>query len=504
MIVDYTTEAQAIAQGTFDACVVGSGPAGISLARKLAASGLSVALMEGGGLDFDQRSQDLYAGTCIGRDYYPLDSTRLRYFGGTSGHWGGLCRPLEPWDFASKPYLARSGWPIERAELDPFAAEADKIVSIPSADTYPDSTDVLAGEDFRVVRFRHSSPTRFGDAYREEIRSSSRITLVVNANLVDLELDETLATVTGARFRSYEPGAPGGLVRAQVYCLCMGGLENPRFLLNATRQVPHGIGNEHDLVGRGFCEHPAYSIGKVLFEGPIPTSREYQPTPELMAREKVANFHLLLGTKARSFVKEFTRSAVCTTEFTAKLARSVLGMELNCDAGGMSAYLSLRQKDASMGNLGLIVEQSINPDSRVMLSEERDQFGLRRIALDWQYSEVDLRTMRTGAMSIAERFAETGAGRVQLKDWLLAPEIDPPQLGTGNGEVGLHHHMCTTRMSADPTQGVVDPNCRVHSVSNLYIGGASVFASAGYANPTYTIVELALRLGDHLAKSLAA
>ena len=138
------------------------------------------------------------------------------------------------------------------------------------------------------------------------------------------------------------------------------------------------------------------------------------------------------------------------------------------------------------------------------LSDRRDQFGLRRIALDWRYSETDLRTLQAGAMSFARTYAANDAGRVQLKDWLLAKDVAPPQLGTGNGEVGLHHHMCTTRMGAEPANGVVDQDCRVHSVSNLYLGGASVFAGGGYANPTYTIVELALRIGHHLTQTLAA
>lgn len=504
MITDYSGAHGEIGAGYFDACIVGGGPAGITLARKLASSGLLVALMEGGGLNFDQESQDLYAGDCIGRDYHPLDSTRLRFLGGTSNHWGGHCRALEPWDFMPKAFLPGSGWPISRAELDPYAAEADDIVSIPNAAAYPDSADRLAGQDFRIIRFRHSPPTRFGEKYLEELRASSGITLVLNANLVDIDLDDSLGTVTGALFRSYAPGDSGFVVRASVYCLCMGGLENPRFLLNATRQVPRGIGNEHDLVGRSFCEHIGYSVGKVLFEDDVPTPREYEPTPDFMEREQVSNFNLVLGTKARSLRKELARTAICSSAFVERLTRAVLNVGLNCNAGGMDSYFSMRRQEQAVGWFGLIVEQAVNPASRVTLSDKRDRFGLRRIALDWRYCEIDLHTMRTACMAMAQRFAENQVGRIQFRDWVLADPIDPPQLGTGNGEVGLHHHMCTTRMSSDPARGVVDASCRVHSVSNLYVAGSSVFASGGHANPTYTIVQLALRLGDHLARRLSA
>jgi choline dehydrogenase-like flavoprotein len=88
-----------------------------------------------------------------------------------------------------------------------------------------------------------------------------------------------------------------------------------------------------------------------------------------------------------------------------------------------------------------------------------------------------------------------------MADWLLA---DPPRFpGIADDEVGGKHHMGTTRMAADPRHGVVDRDCRVHGTDNLYIGGSSVFPTTGHANPTYTLTQLALRLGDHIAARLA-
>ncbi len=88
MIIDANTADRGLFEAGFDACVIGSGPAGICIARKLAAAGFTVALMEGGDLDFTQESQDLYVGEVIGHDYYATDVTRLRFFGGTSNHLG--------------------------------------------------------------------------------------------------------------------------------------------------------------------------------------------------------------------------------------------------------------------------------------------------------------------------------------------------------------------------------------------------------------------------------
>ena len=131
--------------------------------------------MEGGGLEFSPESQDQYIGDIIGRDYYPLDSARLRYFGGTSGHWGGRCRGLEPWDFGAKAFIPCSEWPISKAYLEPYAAETEETLDIPSADVFPDSTDSFAGKDIRVIRFRHSAPTGFGEKYRDPLANSQRI-----------------------------------------------------------------------------------------------------------------------------------------------------------------------------------------------------------------------------------------------------------------------------------------------------------------------------------------
>jgi choline dehydrogenase-like flavoprotein len=133
----------------------------------------------------------------------------------------------------------------------------------------------------------------------------------------------------------------------------------------------------------------------------------------------------------------------------------------------------------------------------VKLVSERDRFGLRKAELDWRLSEMDFRTLRTAASEAARQLAELDVGRMKILDWALG-ERDP----SGAELYGGPHHMGTTRMSNDPKMGVVDSNTRVHSVENLYVGGSSVFATSGHANPTYTIVQLALRQADHLAELL--
>jgi choline dehydrogenase-like flavoprotein len=244
-------ERTAFAEG-FDVCVIGAGPAGITLARRLAAAGAAVALMEAGGLEISAESQDAYAGRNVGLDYYDLDVARLRYFGGTSNHWGGMCRNLDPDDFTPHPWHPLSGWPISKTDLDPYRAETRDILELshPVAKRKGDPTQApdpagarlldFPDEDFgqatprlRHVSFRYSPPVRFGEKYRAEIAASGRLRLGLNANLVDLRLDEDHGAVTAAVFRSYDPADPGFTVAARFYALCAGGIENPRILLNA-------------------------------------------------------------------------------------------------------------------------------------------------------------------------------------------------------------------------------------------------------------------------------
>ena len=486
--------------GAFDVCVVGAGPAGITLARRLAAAGASVALMEAGGLEISEASQDVYRGSNLGQEYFDLDVARLRFFGGTSNHWGGWCRALDPADFLPRAWVPLSGWPIARLALDAYRTEADAILDLPSATEAPDLPVRQSGYDFQRFQFRFSPPTRFAEKYRAEIEASSRISLVLDANLVDLRLDDALASVTGAVFRSYDPADPGFTVSARAYALCTGGIENARLLLNFRSQIPEGIGNRSGWVGRCFADHPHFLIAETLLRVLVREREFYAPTELFMERHRCLNFGLRLEPRwiwPRD-LPALAREAMPPEAFNILLDRLVRDPFVDRT---LTDRLVLPQPTGQTGVVRIAQEAAPNPDSRVTLSDDTDAFGLRRVALDWRLSAQDVQTMRTAVVTFGAHMAEQDIGRLQMAPWL---EADAPKFpGIADDEVGGKHHLGTTRMSATPETGVVDANCRLHEVTNLYIGGSSVFASTGHCNPTYTIVQLALRLGDHLGERLA-
>ncbi len=502
MIVDADIDRSAAA-GLFDVCVIGSGPAGITLARRLAAGGARVALMEGGGYDVSEPSQEIYRGENVGLEYFDLDSARIRCFGGSSNHWGGWCLPLSPIDFAPKPGQPRSGWPITAADLEPYAAETDSILDLPVPPALPAPIGP-SDPRFTETAFRFSDPpTRFREKFEAEIAASTQLTLFLNANLVDLALSRDHDRVTSGVFRGFVADDPGFSISARTFALCCGGIENARLLLNFNRQVPEGIGNANGLVGRYFSEHPHFATADVLLAEPLPAQRFFAVTEAFMADAGVQNSLVNLDPASPRPVPTLTtaakRSIRCEVPFLNQLAHEVMGGSPDCGAPALRDWWS--GESLPRATLRFNQEQEISPDSRVFLGESQDAFGLYTTALDWRLTDLDVKTMRTVTIAFGEYLASTGIGRVRLRDWLMQ---DPPAFpGVADDEVAGYHHMGTTRMAASPEDGVVDADCRVFGIDNLYIGGSSVFSTGGYANPTYTIVQMALRLGDHLTERLA-
>jgi choline dehydrogenase-like flavoprotein len=516
------TDARTLESGTVlegDLCIVGAGAAGISMALEWVNSPRTVLLLEGGGFEFEPAMQDLYRGEIVGQPYYPLHAARLHYFGGTSGHWAGWCSPLDPIDFEKRPWVPHSGWPIRREELDPFYARAQRVLELGPDEYEADEWQRRVPElvplplDRGAVwtkMWQFSPPTRFGTRYRDAIVGARNVHLYTYANVCEVEANEAVTAVQGLRVRPL--GGKEFRVRARHYVLACCSIQNARLLLASSRRSSAGLGNAHDLVGRYFMEHIempggelalaprqaakteiyAFEFGRTKARGELALSAEMQREHGIL--NGTASLEPgVAGEQVKStfqFVTPQVLEAMRVWEQSGRVGPPPLA-----SAGGPQVEAATAAP--RIFHLATRQEQAPNPDSRVTLSAETDALGLPRVKLDWRLTGLDKRSIRTFYELLGRELGRTGTGRVQIREWLLDDDRTwPPFLSGG------WHHMGTTRMHADPRQGVVDADCRVHGLGNLYVAGAAVFPTGGAANPTLTLVALTLRLSDHLKGKL--
>lgn len=496
-----------------DLCIIGAGAAGISMALEWAGNGRNVILLEGGGFEVETQMQDLHDGLIAGQPYYPLDAARLHAFGGTTGHWAGFCAPLDPIDFKKRDWVPQSGWPFGREELDPFYARAQKLLELGPYNYDPaywarrETGAVELPLDDGVARtkmWQRSPPTRFGKKYREEITGADNIHLLTYANVTEIRTNESVNKLNSLRVKT--PNGKEHRAEAFQYVLACGAIQNVRLLLASDNQATAGLGNDHDLVGRYFMEH----------FGLMPSAQLTLPETRPM------NLYWYTGTQAAGMVG--------LTRKTQRKHRLLNGVALIVPVGFDGELKGLFQRDppeelrqrwpgydqATAGGgereadgeeatelpspskrwtfgLSTQQEQTPNPRSRVTLSEETDALGMRRVELDWQLTELDRRSMRQFYKVLGQEMGRSGIGRVKILDWLRGDGSSWPDFLSG-----MWHHMGTTRMHEDPSRGVVDPNCKVHGLGNLYVAGSGPFPTSGVANPTLTLIALTLRLSDHL------
>ena len=509
------TDARTLDEGTVlqgDICIIGAGAAGISMALEWIGTPYRVLLLEGGGFEVESEIQDLYHGETTGQRYFPLQSSRLHYFGGTTGHWGGFCSPLDPIDFKKRDWVPYSGWPISREDLDPFYARAQPIVELGppeyDADYWEKPNEGLARlpvneEKIRTKMWQFSTPTRFGTKYRQAIVDAPNVHLYTHANVCDIEANEGVSKVERLHIRTLTGKAYA--VQARYFVLACGAIQNARLLLASNTQASNGLGNDHDLVGRFFMDHPEVNSGYLLMPAPGPMKLylfdffETEARGELalsdaqQAEHQVLNGTSSLAPRALSedvppWIERFPDDASETLQLWDGMEQAFKAGEIpKLDPSKYREYLLFTR-----------LEQAPNPSSRVTLSDEKDALGMPRVGLHWQPGAVEKRSIRTLYEVLGKEVGASGLGRVQLMDWLLADEpIWPSFLGSG------WHHMGTVRMHEDPRSGVVDADSNVHGIENLYVAGSAVFPTSGAANPTLTLIAMTLRLSDHLKQRIA-
>ena len=475
-----------------------------------------------------------------------LEEMRVRAFGGGTLRWGGRLVPFDRIDFESRPFVPLGGWPISYDDVaarwpraaqlcevgpDPFQASA-------SRETW-DIPDCLGNGviDTRDVE-RWSTPTDFAARYRDDLLRSENIRVLMDHHAIELRLSEDLQRIEHVRLVSRSEGNLD--VKATVFVLAAGGIENARLLLASRNQIAAGIGNHSDMVGRCYMSHLAGTYGWLTLNG------AGKPPFYRLARDRHGSyyrrrFHLseqaqrelgVMNIVAFPFRPDIGDAShhdgVLSLLFLEHLAtrrdpdvktswqtigRHLMNVACNHPLGWLSGLRQLWARSRSP-RLPFILpydrraqdllffqsEQAPHRDSRLVLGDTVDEFGMPRVEAQIRFVDLDTETVCQFYRQLDQALRPTASASVDYHEDGLRQYLATltSRFHTAS------HHLGTTRMSADPALGVVDRDCRVHSVENLYISGSSVFPTSSHANPTLTLLSLTLRLAEHLRTTLPA
>jgi choline dehydrogenase-like flavoprotein len=499
----------------YDIVVVGSGPAGLTVAREFLDVGASVLLVESGPR-WTRGAAGLNVVDSVGLSFPGATAGRTRTFGGTGQSWSGQCLPLDAVDFDERSWVRHSGWPFAEPDLLPYYRRAEELFRVEGC-TYDAGVLARAGTpaadiDSSVFRHRNTvySPRhKLGSALRRTFRRSSAMHVLTGATA-----SKVIVSTDGTEATGIEVLERRGLrttIGAPIVVVACGAIENARLLLLSSH---HGIGNDHDQVGRYFQDHPFCSAAEVIagaeevlgtyraiFDGGIRHRAKTALAPEFQRSEQV-----LAATIDLDFQYSETSAVGALKRLHHAVSRREVGL---LSAADFSRVLRdpvpvMRLATRRLRGVGVEgevpervflrvqTEQAPNPESRVTLGPARDALGMPRARVDWQIGRSEWKTTRVAVDAIARQWGDRGLARVVPMPWLSSYEKYRCRI------LDSYHHSGTTRMSRTPVDGVVDPDCQVHGVTGLFLAGGSVFPTSGYANPTLTIVAMSIRLADHL------
>ncbi len=497
-------------------CIVGAGAAGICLAVELSKQGKSVMVLEGGGRDIEDAAQEPYRSEVIGHVHRGIHTGRFRAHGGTTTRWGGQILELNAEDFERREWIPGSGWPFSRAELESFYRRAHDFEGL--GDVLRNDAEVWKSLGLPEPSFpelqsyltRWCPEPNFARLHAKTLESSDNLQIWLHANAVELLLEDE--TVRSLRVRTQQGSE--ALVHADHFVFCMGTIECVRFFLQPrASELPW---NRSNLLGRHFQDHVDADTARVvprnrsqfaeIFDNIFFRGFKYHPKLRLRPDEQ-RRAHVLNCAATMSFSSDVDE-ALAATKTTAKhllrgrfsglnaadILRSTRHIPL---LARQTARYALRHRiynpASSEIRLRVHCEQRPDSDSSITLSSERDSLGLLRARLDWRISDLELETIRLFAKTAAISLAPIAD--VQPDPALI--HSDPAFLDRCDDS---NHHMGGMRMAASPGAGVVTPDLLLHGTRNVYVCSGAVFPTSGFSNPTHTILALAIRLADLLAR----
>jgi choline dehydrogenase-like flavoprotein len=473
------------------------------------------------------------------RCHAPMSLAVCRALGGTSWLWGGRCVPLDPVDFEARAHIPESGWPISESDISPYYAEAARLLDCGQNEFAQAGLEPSNDNAIRLDTLERWSKEP-NISRRLQPTDAPGLTIVLDATVVDLELDASGERVIGAVAASRT--ARQTFSAAKVFTLACGGLENSRLLLSVQTRWPRLFGGSAGALGRYYMGHPSGTIADIhIVNGSLAQLFEYQPNQKSMIRRRltisraaqsregipntsfcpdnprmadpahqsgtlsIAFLLLSMPALGRRLVAEpIRRMQVSNGEprYAAHLRNVLLDLPQTARAlcgllvqGRRRPLFFLRSREGRYP-LHFHAEHLPNRDSRVRLANETDALGMRRLSIELRFSKQDAEGIFHAHEVLDAGLRANKLGRLELKaDRSKACGDILAQANDGYHQIGL------TRMGFHIDDGVVDRDCRIFGVHNLYVAGTSVFRTSGQANPTFTAAALALRLSEHIAQT---
>jgi len=508
-----------------DVCIVGAGAGGIGLALELENSRFRVILLESGDAEPREAADELNDMEITGHPFNVKAQVRRRCLGGTTIATYGRSVLLDDIDFESRPWVSDSGWPIDEAQFRPFYPQTARILGLNQTELlynrnwadHPVS-QAFTKNDLAIRIHRWGRHIDLGQAWGGRLRRSGTVEVLLRATAVECQAGENGSRIQTLAVR----GLNGGrfTVRAKAFVLACGGFENPRLLL-LSRQGASPPAMNWDPVGRYYMSHPrsqklarlqldpdrarlSNAVRTLVLHRNLKARGRLQfgfsPSEELQRKEQLLNvsgfFFAVSDSKAAAAqraLEQFTdKNANQQQSLIARLG--TVSRQLPTLASGAIHRLML--KPFRPDHLVMVdqCEQPPDPESRVTLGRERDRFGSPLGSLDWRIDAATTHSLRRLHGLLFEAFERQGLGRFESR------LLDEPDLVPDYQDCA--HPTGTTRMSLSDRTGVVDSQCRVHGLQNLFVVGSSVFPVGGQANPTFAIIAMAVRVASHLRDEL--
>lgn len=548
-MIGYLKDADKSALESFPICIIGAGAAGISLAAKLSRQGKRVLLIEGGGWNETPDILDAYVGKATSP--HP-QTTEFRYqrFGGTTHLWGGRCVPFDNHDFQRRDHVPESGWPSGAEDVASYYPEAldfcdagnnDFSISAFGPKTKPIFSEITQlTPDLNEYIERYSLPTDFGKKFRQELTASTLVHVLLQTRCISLNcLPDEPGRIESITLHD---GTQSLKLKVNQVVLAGGCIDVTRLMLVSRQKNPAWSYMDASL-GKYYACHYDLIFGALRFQGEKPVfdfqktlegvyaRRKLQFSPQFQAKHGLLNAAFRLHFPA--YADPSHGSGVLSTIY---LAKSILKPEYQTilnhgtsqpdqnrqllkhvrnvflDIGSVAAFtyqwlfkikLAKRKVPYTLianrnGTYPLEFnsEQVQDINNRIEILDEVDRFGMPRVSIHWKLTGLDIASGIKYFNLLKELFEKTKSCRLEFDQNELEKSMKNA-LPVGG------HHMGTTRMGNNPSESVVDANCKVHGISNLHIASSSVFTTNSHANPTLTIVALALRLADHLNRTVA-